>query len=137
MIRTTHFKDRAWRHRALKIHTVVSLALSHHIQTKRVMASEGCVSEGYWLVLEKKVAQEALEAIDTLDALLDTGDSVAAYREQHRILWELLKALNLDVSIGRKIRYQFGFRCFLYKTDGQPMQVGCDLKLATHKNKIG
>ena len=121
MIRTTHFKDRAWRHRVLKIHTVVSLALSHYIQTKRVMASEGCLSERYWLALEKKVAQQALDAIDRLDALLDTGDSVAAYSEQHRILWELLKALNLDVSIGRKIRYQFGRQCFFI----QYTQHGC------------
>jgi hypothetical protein len=62
--------------------------------------------------LEKKVAQEAFEAIDTLDALLDTGDSIVAYREQHRILWEPLRDLNLDASIARKIRYQFGRRCF-------------------------
>ncbi len=112
MIRTNRFKDRAWWYRALKIHTVVSLALSHYIQTKTVMASEGCIGERYWLILEKKVAKEALGAIDTLDALLDMGDSVAAYREQHRILWELLKALNLEASITRKISYQFGRHCF-------------------------
>ncbi len=116
MIRTTHFKDRAWQHMVLKIHTVISLALSHHIQTKTVMASEKCVGERYWLALEKKVAQEALGAIDTLDALLDMGDSVAAYCEQHRILWELLRALNLDSSITRKIRYQFGRHCFFIQS---------------------
>ena len=98
------FCSEAYKEEMMKIHSLVSVALSRHLSS-RVDRVHRETDDQRWL--SEQGVQEALKLLDQLDWFLEKGP-LKAYLEQHALLWALLEELGLTPGLEEAIKRQFG-----------------------------
>jgi hypothetical protein len=104
MLLIEDFRSEAYKEEMMKIHTLVSLTLSRHLNS-RVDRVHRETDDQRWL--SEQGVQEALKLLDQLDWFLEKGP-LNSYLEQHALLWALLEELGLTPGLEEAIKRQFG-----------------------------
>ena len=104
MLLIEDFRSSAYKEETMKIHTLVSLALSRHLSSRMDRVHRE-TDDQRWLT--EQGVQEALTLVDQLDWFLEKGP-LEDYLEQHALLWELLEELGLAPGLEEAIKHQFG-----------------------------
>ncbi len=98
------FCSEAYKEEMMKIHSLVSVALSRHLSS-RVDRVHRETDDQRWLT--EQGVQEALKVLDNLDWFLEKGP-LKKYLEQHALLWGLLEELGLAPGLEEAIKHRFG-----------------------------
>jgi hypothetical protein len=104
MLSIEEFQSAAYKEETMKIHTLVSLALSRHLSS-RVERAHRETDDQRWLT--EQGVQEALKVLDQLDWFLEKGP-LKDYLEQQVLLWNLVEELGLAANLEEAIKHRFG-----------------------------